>query len=82
MLIGEDLDFKQICNNLSEEDILKVRASEAILKYHINVLIETMFEEQALTNTLITIYNFIKTLLERLNGPLPEDYVVPIMDNW
>lgn len=78
----EDLDFKRICNNFSEEDILKVRANEDFLKHCMHVLSETIIERQDPTNKLIIIYNHIRALLDRLNGQLPGSYAFPIMGGW
>ena len=76
------MDWRHWCNELSESEISWVRANRDSLEYYMHVTSETLVARQNPTDDLFIVYNCIMALLHRLDGPLPEDYMIPIPEGW
>lgn len=80
MRIREYFDIKRICNNLPDDVISRLK--EGVLLDFVDALNEFLDRERDLEHTIVLIHNFIITLFKRLEGPVPDDYIIPLMENW
>ena len=70
-------------DSLSEYDILKLRMNRSDLEHYTRVIVDRLFRKRSNEFTsLCLIYNRLTTLLQRLEGELPENYIPELPEGW
>ena len=75
--------WRSLLDNLSEYDILKLRMNRSGLEHYKRVIVDRLFKKRSNEFTsLCLIYSRLTTLLQRLEGELPEDYIPELPEGW
>ena len=70
-------------DNLSEYEILSLKMNRSGLEYHKRVIVDRLFRKRSNEFTsLCLIYDRLTTLLRRLEGELPENYIPELPGGW
>ena len=70
------------CNNLSELEVLNLNMNRSGFEYYKRVASEEFVRQFNPHDCRGLIYIRLTTLLSRLDGPLPEEYVADIPEGW